>query len=67
MLLSTLYNEDATFDMWHFWMNEKLFQKTVCLQHTQTYKLTLTHVGSQSIVLNDDGDVWCDVYKVLFC
>lgn len=36
--------------------DEMLFQKTVCVQHTQTYKVTHTH--TLSLKRNEDEGLW---------
>ena len=41
-----------------------LFQKTVCVQHTQTYKLTRTH--TRSLKRNEDKGLWRPWLAVLF-
>lgn len=41
-----------------------LFQKTVCVQHTQTYKLTHTH--THSLKRNEDKGLWRPWLAVIF-
>lgn len=41
-----------------------LFQKTVCVQHTQTYKLT--HAHTHSLKRNEDKGLWRPWLAVLF-
>lgn len=41
-----------------------LFQKTVCVQHTRTYKLTRTH--TRSLKRNEDKGLWRPWLAVLF-
>lgn len=44
--------------------NEMLLQKTVCVQHTQTYKLTRTY--TRSLKRNEDKGLWRPWLAVLF-